>query len=301
MKKLLVLFSILLLVLAFSGCSFMDSLFFKADSVAAKDLAEFTGTTPADEDSTMNLLGEAVGDSLANGIQGIMSKEEWNNFSKTLSKNYPGLKALSSKFLSKSAAASKSITFDGDRNVDDDGKVDFTVSIKDESVPGQESGSITFSNFDLKVKAETDDPDTPTKGTWDVDTSTNIDIRNYSNDSSLYTINQGLINLKAKGNGKLAFDSQQNLSKIDYYIAIDLKAGFSISGGEEKSGKFIIEFNYVNNNSLTEDDLNSTDKLFKNLTLSITIKVYDNSNTLLHTYTYNQDDLKADLDSMIEE
>ena len=297
MKKIFVLFSILLLVFTFFGCNLMDSLFYKTDSVEPKELSDYTGTPPADKETTMEVVGVAAGEAIVSGLQGIMSNDQWNNFSKTLGNNYPALKVLGAKFLSSSVStASKSISFDGDRD-GDDGKVDFTISIKDESVNGQESGTITVNNLDLKLKAEVDDPDTPTKGSWDFDTSTTISLKNYA-DTSSYTINSGKINLKAKGNGNLTFDSQENLDTIKYYVAIDLKAGFSISGGTGKSGKFIIEFNYVDNNSLTQDDLQDTDKLLENMALTINVKVYDNNNTLVHEYKYTQDDLKDELENL---
>ncbi len=59
-----------------------------------------------------------------------------------------------------------------------------------------------------------------------------------------------------------------------------------------KSGKFIIEFNYVNNNSLTKDELDNPDKLMENMKLSLVIKVYNNENKLVNTYKYDENDLK---------
>ncbi|NOY08466.1 MAG: hypothetical protein GXP33_06465 [Spirochaetes bacterium] len=293
MKKVFVLFTVILLLLVFSGCSFMDSLFYKTDSVESKDLTEYTGTTPADKSSAMDVIDGAAGDALASGFQGILSNDQWNNFSKTISSGYPALKIIARSILSKTEAAAKTITYSGDRD-GSDGNVDFKVSITDESVKGNQTGTLTVDNFDLAVKAETDDPDTPTKGSWDFNTNGKIKIDNFSN-SSAYTINDGLINFKAKGNGNLSFtvaDSVSTLDKLKYYLAIDLKAGFSVSGGDGKSGKFIIEFSYVNSNSLTKDELKDPAKLMENMTLSVVIKVYNNDNTLVHTYKYDENDLK---------
>jgi len=292
MKKLLVLFAMALLVLVFSGCSFMDSLFYKADSVESKDLAQYTGTTPVDKSSTMDVIDGTAGDALASGFQGILNNDQWNDFSKTISNGYPDLKFIAKNILSKTETYVKKISYSGDRN-GSDGNVDFKVSIKDESVDGNISGTLAVNNFDLAVKAEVDDPDTPTKGSWDFNTKGRIKIDNYSNSSS-YTINSGLINFKAKGNGDLSFtvaDSVSTLDKLNYYLAVDLKAGFSVSGGDGKSGKFLIEFNYVNNNSLTKDELDNPDKLMENMK-PLVIKVYDNNNNLVNTYKYDENDLK---------
>ncbi len=298
MKKVLG-FLILSVALVVSGCNLMDSLFFKADSVEPKDLATYDGTLPQDKDTTMSVVGESVGEALASGFLNIMDKSEWDGFIKTLDNNYPALKAVTKGMLNASLPLSKDISFSGDRDASD-GNLDFTVAIKDEKVNGDVSGDFTVDSLNLKLKAETDDPDTPTKAEWDFNTDAKVTMDNFANSSS-YTINKGLINFKAKGNGKATFDSSQEVDTISYYLAMDLKAGFSVSGGEGKSGKFIVDFNYVDNNSLSQDELENPDKLVQNMTLSLVVKVYDNNNNLVKTYTYTQDDLKDELDAMSQQ
>ncbi len=294
MKKIFGLL-VLSVVLVVSGCSLMDSLFFKADSVEPKELSSYDGTLPEDKETAMNVVGESVGEAIASGFQGILSSEQWNDFAKTLSKNYPVLNAVGKGFLGTPSLSSKTITYSGDRDTSD-GNVDFSIAITDESVKGTASGTLVVEDLGLKLKGGVDDPDNPTKGDWDFSTNAKITMDDYAN-SSDYTINEGLINLRAKGNGNVTFDNSEEIDTIKYYLAMDLKAGFSISGGNGKSGKFIIEFNYVDNKSLTQDELEDPDKLVQNVTLSLVVKVYDNDNKLVKTYTYTEDDLKDELNT----
>lgn len=292
MKKIGIAMLIIAIAMFFNSCQLMDSLFYKTDSVSPKDLAAFTGTTPTDKtgmENSLNPVGYAVG----NGFTKFLNKPEFQKAVKYLSYNYPNLKALNN-FLADKGIAGKSISYTNDST---DSSADIKVNIADETVDGPSGGTLTVKKLDLTASGDVDDPDNPTiaKGKADVDAKITID--KYADTDTGYTINAGIINLKAKGNSTINIDSQGEPSKIKYYAAIDLNAGFSISAGDGESGKFIISFNYVDSNELTQEQLSSPDpsELIKNVKLTLTIKVYDNDNNLVKTYSYDENDLADEL------
>jgi hypothetical protein len=298
MRKLAILILALMVLLTVGSCKLFDMLFYKAPGVSAKDLASYTGTLPTTRDQTlatigyggivtMMMVGEHVGTSSA--WAGAFPPSVMSAFNAI-----PSIKLLA-PFISKMKAKSISVTqtgFDSDAL-----NKEFHLDIENEAVDvagmgGSGTATIEKCKADLTatLSAATPPFDADGKGEADVlITASNLKNPDFS---STLTVNTAQVGAKAKGTVSMSFGSTGGPTSVEYNIAADAKAGFSISDSEvgAYSGKFIIEANYIDSGSLSESELTDPATGISSIEFTITIKVYDNDNKEVAKYELNQDD-----------
>jgi hypothetical protein len=304
MRKLSILMLALLVLLSAGSCKLFDMLFYKAPGVSPEDLGSYTGTLPTNRDDTlmaigmggmvtMMMVGEHVGTSSA--WTGAFPPSAMSAFNAI-----PTVKLLA-PFISKVKA--KSITVSQTGFGSDSLDKEFHLDIENEAVDvvgmgGAGALTIDKCKADLSATLSASTPPFSGDGEGEADvliTGSNLK----ASPSDTVTVNSAQVGVKAKG--KMSFEADGSIggpTSLEYNIAADAKAGFSISAGDGASGKFIIEMNYIDSGSFTKAQLTDPTGAYfdpstavSNIEFTITIKVYDNANDLAHEYELNQDDL----------
>jgi hypothetical protein len=196
-------------------------------------------------------------------------------------------------------------TISATQNFDDESSLDKAahISITDEAVDvaanGGVAGAIIINEITGDIEVTTTSNDVPLTATLKK-AEANVDIEAANvNTGSGVVINTAKIGAKAKATGKAVIDSSGAPTSVEYDASASVKVGFSISGGTAcSSGKYIIEASYYDNGDLTAADLEDASTAMSNFELTITIKVYDNSNDLVDTYTIDQDDITDYINSL---
>ncbi len=295
MKKFKMILVVGLCVLAITGCSLMDSLFFKADEVMASDLSDFTGTVPTTKDAASDAVLMPVMMSFATAGESFESSESFQNaLPKGLTSILPESKLLNF-FLSDVASKSIEMTV-----VDEEFEQSISVEIEDEEVTDGGTGTALINGtLSGEVKVDLNDAETEAVLTGKGEVDTNVVFTNYSDPNDTYTIVKGVVNLIVKANGTIKTTESTGLESVEYYAAIDLKAGFSISGGDGASGKFIIEFNFVSDGEYTQSDLEDPETLADDVDVSVALFVFDNDDVLQAEYHYTYEDFEEYINDFI--
>jgi hypothetical protein len=113
----------------------------------------------------------------------------------------------------------------------------------------------------------------------------------------LYKIENGKINAsaKAKASGNVSLDSKGVLKSfsVDYNLGVAISAGFSVSSDAAFVGKYVVDFIYSEKKAIdgTGTSFSDPTTLLGDIQLSITVNVYDNTNTRILSKTYKKDDI----------
>ena len=289
MKKTIFRLAVMLLIalVTFVGCrGFFDMIFLHAPDVNASDLSGYNGSPPVGEVATMEALGLPVVTAMEFAVESVLTENQFGGFQQGMVILHPAL-ALLFPSTGKASIETISVTDNSDSNT-----IDMDISVTNETYFNPTGGSVTIENFALDLLAEVDNPNFPRSANAVMDTEAAITITSFVNPD--FTINNGIINVIARGDGSAVLDSQGTPISVDYYLAIDLSAGFSISAGTNASGKFIVELNFVDENQLTATELEQAwligdfSALEQSIDLTLTISVYDNADTLINQYVYTE-------------
>jgi hypothetical protein len=283
-----------------SGCQLFDYLFYNAPGVAPGDLAGFTGTTPANKDAALSAAGGTAMSSVGGAAVAITTDPGFitGAAAKTivvspaaadLLAQIPSFKSFSAQI---QKLAGKSVTLTQTVSSDDT-NVAIHLDVKDETTNDiYSAGTMTIDwlKFDLTGSRTAVTPPYSANGSFNLDSKITMD--GYQT-SPAVVVNEGIVNFIAKGSLSATLDSQGKATSLNYSISASLVAGFSISGGNGNSGKFIIEAMYIDGAALTEAQLQDPATVSGSLKIDIVVRVYDNSNTLVDTYQYTQDDIQT--------
>lgn len=297
MRKLTILMLALLVLLTVGSCKLFDMLFYKAPGVSPKDLGSYTGTLPTNRDDTLMAIGMGGMLTMEAAFAHVLNSSAWTGaFSLTEMSAFnaiPSIKLLA-PFISKVKAKSITVSQTGFDSESLD--KEFHLDIENEAVDvvGMGgTGTLTIDKCKADVTATLSASTPPFSGDGEGEADVLITASNLkASPSDTVTVNSAQVGVKAKG--KMSFEADGSTggpTSVEYNIAADAKAGFSISAGDGASGKFIIEMNYIDSGSLSESELTDPATGISNIEFTITIKVYDNNNDLAHEYELNQDDL----------
>ncbi len=320
MKKLLLAFLMIAIVLSFSTCKFIDSIFFVASSVSPSDLPSYTGTPPTTRVQAIQSFGtggmlafEAIGKDMA-------QRQEFQNFGKSVPMWFFG-NTPTGKLIQKAIAnkLARTITLTGSgfssADLNTVANKEIHLDIENENVNNSNvdssgvSGAIVIDKCKVDIVGtanglSSSHPPTSvdlTQGDADVSvTVTNFKDTNW--DPNI-TVNGAKIGLKFKSTGNATLNSSTGApTDLTWDVSASMKAGISVTDtlSGDYSGKYILELSYYDNGSLTSSDLSSTDPYaaIGKITFSLSIKSYDNSNNLLNSWTFDQSDLQDELESM---
>ncbi len=301
-KNLVLVLIIVLLSTAFFGCdainAALDGAFLKATEVKAGDLASYTGTaissSSSDDDVLMGFLG---------GMQMLSNVDP---MSRALGSDYADLMYVLDLAVP-GFAESRSVASRA-------GSVSYTASITDESIEGDfditdyytygdDPGDITVTKAEVTAQADVDslDPEKMEDVSAKVEADLELiftDIIEYDTwtgtqwEDPIVKINEMRINANAKLEAEATIGSEGYPESVDFYVGMDLSIGFSLSA-DGYSGKYIVNLNYVDSGTVTEDDVMDGDVTGTAEDISVTIEVYNNSGTLIKSVTQSQDDMPS--------
>ena len=286
------------LVLVGTGCSLFGP---SVDEVAPGVLDSFEGDLPTTEEDALQVLGSAVTGAgmsvgsdqdlqddldreLADGVEG------WED---------PAAQTLAYKMINSLYSGQlqpKDITADGSFEESADGKtgkMDASLTITNEEVSGS-TGTITL-DFDGSVDGEGgEDSDSvffaeakgQAEGSMEMDNFSNSEVGDYTVD--------GPINMAAKFDESFDYKADGKIY-IDYKTYFEIAAGLSISSSTY-GGKFIFSFKIDQNVSGLVIDLedyygsSSEYEAPEEVSLTMSLKIYDNNNDEVASYKYTEDD-----------
>lgn len=253
-----------------------------AEAVAIGDLSgDFTGTLPGTEEEVFTVVGEGfleqVMAAIGDYFDYVWAYEEVNgsppagvSFSADGSDTSGSISAdINSSTFSDST---NPVPYDGD-TYGYNGTGSLTIAPLSMSASFREitKEAIKLSaNLSTKTTAE----------------NMNYMIDDYFEEYSDYTLDYSKLNANMKGAMLAEFGSSSG--SLVYNAAASVRAGAVVSS-EGSGGKFILSLDFRSKGSVSYSESGGVDDTSLNLTL--TIQVYDNSETLQNTYTYTANDL----------
>ena len=311
MKKLFLAILILAVLLSFTTCKFFDSIFFVAPSVSASDLASYQGTTPTARSDAMTSFQDPGYLLFAAVIADMSTRPEFQNAIKSTEMIFgstPTGRLIQKAFSNKLA---RTITFtqsgfnSTDMNTNPNKEIHLDIeneTVKNSNVDATATGTITINTCKLDLVGtanglSTQHPPSSVDITQaDADVSVSADNYNVTNYDPNITLHTARIGLKLKSTASATLDTTTGSpTSVTYDISGSLKAGMSFSNSNKGafSGKYILDLGYYDTGNLTSADLSSTDPYaaINKLKFTLTIKLYDNSNKVLNTWTFDQSDL----------
>lgn len=297
MKKILFIPLVIFVLLGFTSCKFLDSLFYVAPDVSVSDLHDYTGSLPTTKDGVMTAAGSGAYYTLYCVYYYMSTSDEFTDaFSSVYARAFSRIPTMNLLKSLLQKRGMKKITAEQTGFDDDSLEKEASIKITDEDIDvedlGGDSGTITINSISGEIKATVSDNEAPftvtlEKAEADVDIDgTDIDVGTGA------VVNTAKIGLKAKASGTVKIGSDYTPTSIVYDLSISIKAGFSVSAGTRSSGKFIIEISYYDSGNLSAADLESSEFYgLDNVDMEMTIKMYDNKDALLDTYELTEDDL----------
>ena len=283
--------AILIFSIVFTGCDAInetfDSVFLTTPEVKAADLATYTGDVVTSEDDVMQGFGM---------VMGAMS--DLNPAARILGDDYDEVMRL----LDYSAPVI-ALVLGADESSSRTATVGANASISDETVTLDNGVKITVNEFTVTGNAESDSIYEPTEVQSDITAKAELEFQDldvFEYDYVLYedvlvaTVEDLIFNLNAKANATTALDSSRAPTSVDYYAALDLSFGFSLScidPDASYAGKYVVNFNYVQSDVLTASEMENGDIFPADYVFSVTITVYSNTGSVLETVTLTEDDI----------
>jgi hypothetical protein len=289
----------LAVLFSFASCKFIDSIFFVAPTVTPTDLASYQsgGTLPESRADALVSIGQGVAN-LAPLLSFLSSQTELVPANSVQAFSWiPSMKMMMKALGAKTISSSSNLT-------SEELNKEAHVKIENETIDATEyeaiSGTIVINSITGDLEGSTTAMTTPFTATIDkAEVNVDIDATNLDMGGTA-VLNSAKIGVKAKVTGSATVESTDSTltpTAISYDASASVKVGFSVSGGDTyASGKYIIEASYYDSGDLTKAQLEDPAKIASSFELTITISVYDNSNTLVNTYTIDQDDI-TDLSS----
>ena len=278
-RKLFMLAAVIAVIICLAGCSFMDSIFYKAPDVGAGDLDAFTGKAATTEAQASAGLSSGVNAAVVSGQAVAETVESAKDFQK-------GLEIISLA----SPLFADNIKPDGAKSVSvlsssTGYPMTLDVAILDET-KNVLGGTVTVNKLNFSGKVSVDDENKPTQMDASFDAEAGITAKGITSAAGV-TINELIFNAVGKGNATVKTGS------VSYYAAIDMKLGCSISDttAAGASGKYVIALNYIESGNLENLDSTNPVSSLGELAFTLTLKVYDNDNKETFSKTMNQDDV----------
>ncbi len=296
MKRTRYVLLALLVVFSVSSCKLFDQLFYNAESVNVKDLADYTGTAPTTSAGAMTAVGAglaAPGSAAVGFVGGSMvptgSARGLGVF--TLTPSYRTLQPLLDKIVQQAVGKSISYTESSDP---ENMTAEMHMDIENEAMTGLPTGaSGTIEKLTFDVTTGMTPLDAPTQMTIAFD----AELKSNAQDVPGVDVNTetAIINAVLKGSITVTMDSSGGLAGIKYDISMDADIGLSVSsnvGGQ--SGKYVITAKYIDSADLTAAEL-ADPATADAIEVTVKIDVYDNNERLVNTYTYDREDLAANV------
>lgn len=282
-----VMMLICIALLAFAGCMQDEPAYeVSVTSVEPGDLADYegTGSNPTLKDDI--LAGAMPGImSLQVAVTGVMADPDFQNL--------PETRAVAA-FLNGLVPGSSVRSIEGnlDTTMPD---VSGNISIIDEPIVIEEQEIGTVNSFIAGFSGHMSSSSTGFSMNAQGELTAALSINTFAIEG--YTVADGKINAAAKAKIDIEASSQQTASgpvldmSVDYNIGAGLSAGFSVSS-DEFAGKYIIEFSYSAKKAFSINASNPSE-IIGDLGITVTIKVYDNNDTLITMETYDESDVSS--------